>query len=573
MVKRFIPELPSRLLGFPRTAESLVRYSLILGFLVLLALVGAIGYWSRESFKEVEREIATIHQSETTHFVLVRDIAKTENEMRNEASNLAAYPKNDGRHMAARNRMNNLRDLMEEHIGKVRNTSLAGTAEWANFEATFGEFLQTINLPVMMDWNVKRDEMKKAVEALDDLNSTERQTNEIRTQALSRVARNRIVGATVAALLLGLLVAALTFYEIGRTLKQLGKAYDESDDSRGYLQSLLDSLVSGVLVIGLDGKVQTTSASFRRLTGIASDSAIGNSYEAILGDQPLLVEKISENLAIDSPPYRYYGRVQLGEAKLFDVSASPLLVAGEYRGIILVFVDVTETERAQSELRRNRALAAIGQMTSQIAHEIKNPLGSIRFATEILKRTHQTNGDEDTETLDVIDRSVDHLAAIVSELNEFARPKELNRTEVNLNQLLDDLLPMVADRLEAKEIEIKTEYSNDLPSSLYDATELRKLFLNLIINAIDASKIGGSIEVRTNVNGAATAAVHIIDHGTGMDSKTLNRLFEPFYTTKQTGTGLGMAIAKKIAELHGGDLVVASKQGEGTTVTVKMPLG
>ena len=232
---------------------------------------------------------------------------------------------------------------------------------------------------------------------------------------------------------------------------------------------------------------------------------------------------------------------------------------------------MTEVERAQSELRRNRALSAVGQMTAQIAHEIKNPLGSIRFATEVLRRRGDQS-EESKETLEIIDRSVNHLAAIVTELSEFARPKELNRTETDLNKLLDDLMPMVADRLSDKEMRIKREYANDLPSASFDPTELRKLFLNLIINAIDASEPGSEIEVKTSAPAKGLVAVAVTDHGAGMDPETRRRVFEPFYTTKQAGTGLGMAIAKKIAELHRGDLGVASRLGEGTTITVRLPV-
>ncbi|HJZ68098.1 MAG TPA: ATP-binding protein, partial [Blastocatellia bacterium] len=255
-----------------------------------------------------------------------------------------------------------------------------------------------------------------------------------------------------------------------------------------------------------------------------------------------------------------------------DFFTSPLIVAGERQGVILIFVDVTDTARAQAELGRNRALTAIGQMTAQIAHEIKNPLGSIRFAAEFLKRQSKASQPGDRSTIEVIERSVDHLAAIVAELSEFARPKTLNRTELNLNDLLDELLPMVADRLNSKQMRVEKRYSPDIPAGQYDGIELRKLFLNLIINAIEASEPRSLIELRTTGDSKREIAVEVVDHGTGMDAETRRRLFEPFYTTKEKGTGLGMAIAKKIAELHNGDLVVKSQPGKGTTVTVRLPL-
>jgi PAS domain S-box-containing protein len=354
-------------------------------------------------------------------------------------------------------------------------------------------------------------------------------------------------------------------------LNRLSEAYAESKESRDYLQSLLDGLVSGVVVVAQDGTIETISDAFRKLPGLKVGDAGEQSYEQLFQSAPSLIEFIKKGLEEPARIKRYHGIIEMGGGNLFDVFASPLVASGEHRGIILVFVDVTEITSAQSELRRNRALTAIGQMTAQIAHEIKNPLGSIRFAAEVLKR-QGANSDDRMETISAIERSVDHLALIVAELSEFARPKELNRTELNLNSLLDDLLPMVVDKLTAKGIEITKSYAPGLPAGSYDATELRKLFLNLIINAIDASSPGGTLELRTRLNGKRDVLVDVIDHGAGMDAETLRRLFEPFYTTKEKGTGLGMAISKKITELHRGDLTVTSKKGEGTTATVRLPI-
>jgi signal transduction histidine kinase len=249
------------------------------------------------------------------------------------------------------------------------------------------------------------------------------------------------------------------------------------------------------------------------------------------------------------------------------------MIGGDRRGLILVFVEVTETARAQAELRRNRALAAVGQMTAQIAHEIKNPLGSIRFAAEVLKRRSQNRVPaSELQTIQVIERSVDHLASIVAELSDFARPKELNRKDLSINELLDELSPMVADRLNAKSVKVEKRFESDLPRGPFDGTELKKLFLNLIINAVDASEPGGVVEISTRFNGGHEIIIDIADRGAGMDEETRRRLFEPFYTTKEKGTGLGMAISKKIVELHKGDLLISSKEGEGTTATVRLPI-
>jgi signal transduction histidine kinase len=268
---------------------------------------------------------------------------------------------------------------------------------------------------------------------------------------------------------------------------------------------------------------------------------------------------------------QYCGRVEREGGQLLDVYDSPLLIGGEQRGVILVFVDVTEAELAQMELLRNRALSAVGQMTAQVAHEIRNPLGSIDLAVKLLRRRYSVD-DEARDEIAVIENSVGHLGAIVTELLEFSRPKELNRGPVNLNLLLDGILPMIADRSRSKDIRIDKQYDYELPEASYDEAELRKLFINLIINAIDASDPGAVIQLRTGRDGPGNVQVEVVDNGCGMDGETIRRLYEPFFTTKSKGTGLGMAIARKITELHRGDLRVKSRKGSGTTMTVRLPL-
>jgi len=492
-----------------------------------------------------------------------------------EAETVAANQANGRMRFLALQRLKALKNEMDNEIDEARKSSLVDSEAWRELEASndafWGAMEKTDSDLASSEWHDTRGRMKEAVKKLEQLVDLERQENNIKAHQMSVSARNRIVAATGAVLMVGFVVAALAFYEIRKNLKRLARAYAASAESRDYLQSLLDSLVSGVVVIGQDGRVQTVSESFRRLPGAAAEAQRGQSYTDLFQNNASLSAAVSEELAQPTANSRYYGRVDLGES-LFDVLASPLIVGGDRHGVILVFVDVTDAARAQAELRRNHALTAVGQMTTQIAHEIKNPLGSIRFAAEVLKRRGTANATDDLATIQVIERSVDHLAAICTELSEFARPKKLNRAEMNLNQLLDDLLPMVADRLNAKQMQVVRRYNAEIPTGCYDGTELKKLFLNLMINAIEASEPASSIELRTRLNGLEDVSVEIVDHGCGMDPETQKRLFEPFYTTKEKGTGLGMAIAKRIAELHSGDLTVVSRAGAGCTATVRLPL-
>lgn len=566
-------KLRDRLLGSPRPVELLVRNVLSFGFFVLLLLVVGLGYRSVRSLEQLERESVRVDEVEERHLRLVLDLSETAGKIVPEARETIANKPNFRLWFPSRQRLGMLKKEMDVEIERARDSSLVDSEEWAHFESSYNEFWAAVNSadPASDAWHDQRDKLQGAIEMLDQIVDKEREQNNVKAHQISVRARNRIITATGAVLAVGIVVAVLAFYEIRKNLNRLADAYASSAQSRDYLQSLLDSLVSGVIVIGQDGIVQTISDSFRRLPGVEVEPGSSQSYKQVFQNNASLLAAVEEQLARASSNNHYYGRVDLG-TRLFDVFTSPLIVAGEQQGIILVFVDITDTARAQAELRRNRALTAVGQMTAQIAHEIKNPLGSIRFAAEFLKRQGAAKQTGDLSTIQVIERSVDHLAAIVAQLSEFARPRRLNRTEISLNDLLDELLPMVADRVNAKQMEITKEYSRDIPRGEYDGTELKKLFLNLIINAIEASEPRSSLVLRTRLDGDRQVLVEIVDQGAGMDAETQRRLFEPFYTTKEKGTGLGMAIAKQIAELHSGDLTVMSRVGAGTTAAVRLPL-
>ncbi len=566
-------ELRERLLGAPGPVESLVRNVIAFGFFVLLLLVVGVGYGSIQSLDRLEKESRRVDETEELHLRIVLDISETAGKIGSEARSAAGTRSNWLLETPSILRLKDLKREMDKEIGEARNTSIVESAEWRQFEESYSRFWDAMPRidTASNEWHDERDNLDKAVARLEDPVDRERQQNNLIGHQMSVSARNRIMSATGGVLVVGIVVAGLAFYEIRRNLKGLAGAYSASAKSRDYLQSLLDSLVSGVVVIGQDGSVQTVSESFRRLPGAGADLESGQSYKYLFRNNPLIEAAVSQELATPTPNSRYYGRVDVG-VNLFDIFTSPLIVTGERHGVILVFVDVTEAVRAQNELRRNHALTAVGQMTAQIAHEIKNPLGSIRFAAEVLKRQGSINHADALSTIQVIERSVDHLASICAELSEFARPKKLNRVETNLNSLLDDLLPMVADRLTSKQMQVGKQYDAAIPTGYYDRTELKKLFLNLIINAVEASEPGSFIELRTRQAGEQDVLVDIVDHGAGMDSETQKRLFEPFYTTKEKGTGLGMAISKQIAELHAGDLTVSSQPGGGTTASVRLPL-
>jgi signal transduction histidine kinase len=224
---------------------------------------------------------------------------------------------------------------------------------------------------------------------------------------------------------------------------------------------------------------------------------------------------------------------------------------------------------------RSGALAALGRMATQVAHELKNPLAGLRLYARHLEQRLDASGDGDAAGLArKISSTVDHLAAVVSEITAFGRPPELHRVSMTLHPLLDECLTLARARCTTEDVEIERVYDAACPDIRADARELQKAFLNLLVNGLEALGPHGLLTVTTAYAAdSGTITVVIEDTGAGMSEETLSRAFDLFFTTKPEGTGLGMALARSVVDLHGGALDVQSAPGRGTRVRVRLPVG
>ena len=226
------------------------------------------------------------------------------------------------------------------------------------------------------------------------------------------------------------------------------------------------------------------------------------------------------------------------------------------------------------ESLKSGAVAALGRMATQVAHEVKNPLAGLRLYVRHLEQ-HLVKVD-DAKGRDLAGKiaiTVDHLTSVVAEITAFGRPPELHRVPTALHPLLDECLELARARRPTERVDIITAYDPSCPEARLDARELRKAFLNLILNALEALEGAGRLTVATAYSAATgTVTVTIEDTGPGMTEETLARAFDLFFTTKPDGTGLGMSIARSVVNLHAGELTVSSRVGEGTRVQARLPL-
>ncbi len=224
-----------------------------------------------------------------------------------------------------------------------------------------------------------------------------------------------------------------------------------------------------------------------------------------------------------------------------------------------------------SELRSIEKFAASGRIARTIAHEVRNPLTNISLASEQLKET--TNGAEESDMLlGMIDRSVNRINQLVSDLLTATRIEQLEYAPANINILLDDALAQAQDRIELNQIAVTKNYDDNIPELVVDREKVKLAFLNIIVNAIESMNNGsGVLDLRTRVENHK-CVIEIIDNGMGMDEETQQKLFEPYFTSKAKGNGLGLTHTQNIIINHKGNLYVNSQPGKGTTFGVTLSI-
>ncbi|MDT7809776.1 MAG: two-component system, sensor histidine kinase FlrB [Acidobacteriota bacterium] len=386
------------------------------------------------------------------------------------------------------------------------------------------------------------------------------------------------------AALTGLVVASATFLEVWRRFRQMRRSYAELRRERQFSSQMLEGMPSAVAAIDRSDRIRSANAAFFSVfPGAQIDISIHDKFATTDG---LKLLAAATSTRVKRTAYR--GRFLLpsdggSKEQVFDVYSSPLEIDGE-AGQLLTLVDVTEAAESERGLRRQEALAAVGQAAAQVAHEIKNPLGSIRLGVAMLR--DMTRNREAVTTIDLVERGIEHLSKLTLDVTQFSRRRQLTLADTDLAVLLNESLDLVAEKLREKRTPVERHFPSEPVCGNWDEDQLRQVFVNLIANAVDAGAAESPVTLsaervtlnsseRRNGEGGrqvAGARISVADRGQGVDEQTRARIFEPFFTTKKKGTGLGLAIAKQIVEQHGGSIRVESAPGKGTRFVIELPL-
>jgi two-component system, NtrC family, sensor histidine kinase PilS len=380
-----------------------------------------------------------------------------------------------------------------------------------------------------------------------------------------------------------LLMAYLGTYLAGRLRQAHGEVH-RSEASLAALRALhediVQSVASGLLTFDRQGTVTSVNRTAETLCARREAELRGARWEMLFPGAPPFVS-VWQGLELGGAP-----RAR-SEAELVRPDGSRLPVGMSLsflrrgRGAICSFQDLTEIRRMEEQVRQGDRLAAIGRMAAGLAHEIRNPIGSIRGSVEVLSGSLAPQGD-DRRLMEIVLRESDRLDAIIRDFLQFSRPPHLVRVPTDISAMLEEILLMLSNRgpmqgAEApRRVEFRREVAEPAAKADVDPAQMRQALWNLCLNAVEAMPQGGElcVGVRTVTAGSGRTLMEITveDTGVGIAAAELAQVFEPFFTTKPQGTGLGLAIAHRIVEDHGGEIRVQSEPWRGSRFTISVPV-
>ncbi len=340
------------------------------------------------------------------------------------------------------------------------------------------------------------------------------------------------------------------------------------------IKAFSDTLVENMPIglIALDTSLLITSFNHvaDRMLNLTAAGAAGKKADEVLPQMflelisdPKIQTRAVEKEIICHIPDKSRLPLQVSAAGLRDET-------GQFLGYVLLFKDLREVQALQKALARSQRLASLGSLAAGVAHEIRNPLSSIKgFATYFRER--YADIPEDREVSSIMIQEVDRLNRVVSQLLAFAKPVTIAKQPVCIADIIHNTLKLMERQTYDRHIDIETNFQPEIPMILMDPDQMSQVLLNLLLNAVESMDDGGRIGIVASID-QDRLILQISDNGSGISETDLSQIFDLYFTTKTSGTGMGLAIVHNIVEAHDGDIKVESQAGKGTTVTIRLPL-
>lgn len=366
-----------------------------------------------------------------------------------------------------------------------------------------------------------------------------------------------------------------------RIISELGEVTRRLERTRLDTGDVLENIESGLVTVDADGRIIFFNRAAREILGASGPEPQGRPYHSVFaGRLDPLAGVISAALEGEPVHRRNEVRVGLEEGRTLPLGVSPSILRGAQgiRGVVLIFQDLTEAKEMEEKIRRQDRLAVIGELSAGIAHELRNPLASISGSVEVLNESLHVEG-EDQRLMKLVLNESSRINDIVEEFLNYARIQRVDRQSASLEALMQDVITLVRNHPSfGNGREVRCDLAG-CPPVLGDNGQIKQVFLNLLLNALEAMEDSGEVVVRLPAEGESRpmgpglVEVWVQDDGPGIGRGEAERVFEPFYTTKRGGTGLGLAVAQRIVESHDGRVLYAPPPDGRSTFRVYLPQG
>jgi|NGEPerStandDraft_6_1074524.scaffolds.fasta_scaffold19068_2 PAS domain S-box-containing protein len=353
---------------------------------------------------------------------------------------------------------------------------------------------------------------------------------------------------------------------LGREIRDVKEVFSALKEN---LDQIMGTLQDGLMLFTRDWRIVLVSASAERFVGIPRGEMLGKHVEEVFTDKSLIGRIVLDAYAIHQPvPQR---EIEVEKGRRIQFALDFIAERGERIGALITFRDAESVRRIENELELSRRLAAIGRLTSGVAHEVKNPINAIVVHLEILKNKLQEVAPDAQRHMDIIGNEIRRLDRVVQTLVDFTRPVDLKLGPTDLRKLTEDVALLAGP--EALSHNVKLEFTALAPSlPVYvDADLFKQAILNIVLNGVQAMADGGTLKMIARKTESA-AIIEISDQGHGIPKEIQDKIFNLYFTTKKAGSGIGLAMTYRVLQLHNGALEFETEQGKGTTFRLQVPL-
>ncbi len=331
-------------------------------------------------------------------------------------------------------------------------------------------------------------------------------------------------------------------------------------------QNIIESMPNVLVAFDGAGKVIEANSAAQRLLGLVRGQLVGDDFHDFLGPAAgSMVRRIKGGQVVLDQEILLEGKTPIPVA----LTGAPLSLEGG-AGAVIILRDLRELKAMEEKIKRAERLAAVGRLSASVAHEIRNPLSSIKGFIQYFKKKFPPGSKEQTYTETMVGE-VDRLNNVISNLLDFTGPKEPNFQDCDLAEVIRHTLRLIRPDAQAGRVKIIEQVPDQPQPARVDRDQLIQVFLNLFLNGLEAMPDGGTLRVGLETENGGGFQINIADTGGGVQQEDLPYLFEPFFSTKSRGTGLGLAVALQIIENHHGTISVTSRLGEGTTFKIRLP--